>query len=326
MGQNRILYLAAKDVERAGVDTKRIIGAIENVYRQKGQGDVEMPSKIGVHTRPNALIHAMPAYIRATGTAGMKWVSAYPENFKYNVPQISGLIVLNNEQTGLPYCIMDCRWVTAKRTGAKTAVAAAFFARKSAASVGILGCGVQGRSNLEALCERFSIKHVHAYDIDHDAAARYASDMLVQFGVEVTVVDEPADAVRQMDIVVTAGPIAKEPSPIIENEWFEPGAFAAPVDFDSYWKPQVLKSADLFVTDDVEQMFYYRSIGYFRNIPPRERVHDLGDVAIGKAPRRSSEDQRIIAMNLGLAMDDMAVAPLIYKAAEEKGLGAWLDM
>jgi ornithine cyclodeaminase/alanine dehydrogenase-like protein (mu-crystallin family) len=112
--------------------------------------------------------------------------------------------------------------------------------------------------------------------------------MSARCGVEVTVADTPADAVRRMDIVVTAGPIIKEPSPVIENEWFEPGAFAAPVDFDSYWKPQILSGADLFVTDDVEQMFYYQSIGYFRNIPAREQVHDLGDVVINKAPRRSS--------------------------------------
>jgi len=326
MDQNRILYLAAKDVERAGVDMKRIIDAIETVYRYKGQGDVEMPSKIGVHTRPNALIHAMPAYIRATGTVGMKWVSAYPENFRFNVPQISGLIVLNDEQTGLPYCIMDGRWITAKRTGAKTAVAAGFLARKSAVSVGILGCGVQGRSNLEALCERFAIKDVHAYDVDNEVAKRYADEMSAQFEVEVTVADVPADAVRQMDIVVTAVPITKEPSLVIENEWLEPGAFAAPLEFGSYWKPEVLKSADLFVTDDVEQMFYYQSMGYFRNIPTRGQVHDLADVVINKAPRRSSENQRIIAMNLGLAIDDMAVASLIHKAAEDKGLGVWLDM
>jgi hypothetical protein len=96
MDQNRILYLAAQDVERAGVDMKRIIDALETVYRQKGQGDVEMPPKIGV---------------RSTGTVGMKWIGAYPANFRFNVPQISGLIILNNEQTGLPYCIMDCRWI-----------------------------------------------------------------------------------------------------------------------------------------------------------------------------------------------------------------------
>jgi ornithine cyclodeaminase/alanine dehydrogenase-like protein (mu-crystallin family) len=326
MDLNRILYLAARDVERAGVDMKTIIDALDAAYRLKGQGEVEMPSKIGIHTRPNALIHAMPAYIRPTGTAGMKWIGAYPENFRFHVPQISGLIVLNDEQTGLPYCIMDCRWITAKRTGAKTAVAAGFFARKNAASVGILGCGVQGRSNLEALCERFTIRRVLAFDIDQDAARRYAAEMSARCGVEVTVADTPADAVRRMDIVVTAGPIIKEPSPVIENEWFEPGAFAAPVDFDSYWKPQAMKNADLFVTDDVKQMFYYQSIGYFRHIPARERVHDLGDVAIEKAPRRSNESQRIIAMNLGLAMDDMAVAPLVYQAAKDKGLGTWLDL
>lgn len=325
MDLNRILYLAARDVERAGVDMKTIIDALDAAYRLKGQGEVEMPSKIGIHTRPNALIHAMPAYIRPTGTAGMKWIGAYPENFRFHVPQISGLIVLNDEQTGLPYCIMDCRWITAKRTGAKTAVAAGFFARKNAASVGILGCGVQGRSNLEALCERFSIRRVHAYDIDNDTARRYVNEMSAQCGVEATVANTPADAVLRMDIVVTAGPIIKKPSPVIEDKWFEPGAFAAPVDFDSYWKPQALKRADLFVTDDVRQMFYYQSIGYFRHIPAREQVHDLGDVAIENAPRRSSESQRIIAMNLGLAMDDMAVAPLVYQAAKDKGLGTWLD-
>ena len=129
MDKLKILYLSMDDVEKASVGMEQIINALEKVYRLKGHRQVEMPSKIGIHTRPNALIHAMPAYIPAMKSAGMKWVSAYPENFKFNVPQVAGLIVLNDEQTGLPYCILDCRWITAKRTGAKTALAASFFAR-----------------------------------------------------------------------------------------------------------------------------------------------------------------------------------------------------
>jgi alanine dehydrogenase len=129
-----------------------------------------------------------------------------------------------------------------------------------------------------------------------------------------------------MGIVVTAGPIIKEPDPVIEDDWFKPGAFAAPVDFDSYWKANLLQKVDLFTTDDVEQMFYYQSIGYFKNIPPREKVLDLGDVGAEKVLGRTNDEQCIIAMNLGLAPDDMATAPLVYKAAKEKKIGTWLDL
>ncbi len=326
MMQSKLLYLSMQDVENADVSMEQIIDALECAYQQKGQGKVEVPPTLGIHTRPNALTHAMPAYIPSTKAAGMKWVSAYPENFKYNVPQVSGLIVLNDDETGVPYCIMDCRWVTAKRTGAKTAVAAEFFARKDAKAVGIIGCGVQGRSNLEALSHRFDIDLVCAYDINAEAALKYASEMAERFGLTVKVVGTPEEAVREMDIVVTASPIKKDPDPVIENSWFKQGAFAAPVDFDSYWKPEVLQNVDLFATDDVAQLLHYQELGYCKDLPAREHIHDLGDVATGRAPRRQNDTQRILAMNFGLALDDMATAPLVYQAAKEKGIGTWLDL
>jgi len=326
MNRNRILYLSMQDVQRADVSMERIIDAIESVYEQKGRHNVEAPPKIGIHTRPNALIHAMPAYIPSAKAAGMKWVGAYPENYKHGVPQVSGLIVLNDDETGIPYCIMDCRWVTAKRTGAKSAVAAGFFSKKDSNTVGIIGCGVQGRSNLEALHHRFDIELVCAYDVDAKAAADYASEIAERFGLTVKVVDTPEEAVREMDIVVTAGPIQKNPDPVIEDSWFKRGAFAAPVDFDSCWKPELLQNVDLFATDDVDQFMHYQQLGYFKGVPSRQPILDLGDVATGKAPCRQNDTQRIVAMNLGLAIDDMAVAPLVYRAAKEKEIGSWLDL
>lgn len=324
MSSQRLLYLSANDVEQTHVTMKQIIETLEAMYFQKGLGKVEMPSKIGIHTQPNSLIHAMPAYIENTGAAGMKWVSAYPENYKYDKPQISGVIILNDDKTGIPYCIMDCSWVTAMRTGAKTAVAASIFARKDSKCVGILGCGVQGRSNLEALVNRFELEVVQAYDINVELAAKYAKEMSELYSLEVKVVDSPGKAVREMDIIVTAGPIIKEPTPVIELEWLKPGAFAAPVDFDSYWKPEVLNAADIFVADDVEQLFYYQKLGYFKHLPVKEKVCDLGDAVFSKSPQRENDHELIIAMNLGLALDDMAVAPLIYHQAKANGIGSWL--
>ena len=84
-----------------------------------------MPPKPGVHSRPDAFIHAMPAYIPALRAIGMKWVSGYPENQARGLPYITGLLILNDDETGLPLAVMDCTWITAMRTGAATALAGA---------------------------------------------------------------------------------------------------------------------------------------------------------------------------------------------------------
>jgi len=117
----------------------------------KGESRVEMPPKLGIHTQPDAFIHTMPAYIPDMNAAGMKWVAGYPDNHSKGLPYISGLMILNDPMTGLPLAVMDCVWVTAKRTGAATALAAKYLARAESETIGILRCGVQGESNLEAL-------------------------------------------------------------------------------------------------------------------------------------------------------------------------------
>ncbi|RKY60680.1 MAG: ornithine cyclodeaminase family protein, partial [Candidatus Latescibacterota bacterium] len=109
----KLLYLSRADVEAVGLPMRRVIELLEDAFREKGMGRVEMPPKPGVHPRPDAFIHAMPAYIPATGAVGVKWVSGYPENTKRGLPYISGLIVLNDPDTGLPCCVMDATWVTA---------------------------------------------------------------------------------------------------------------------------------------------------------------------------------------------------------------------
>lgn len=324
MSGRKLLYLSQSDVERVNLPMTEIIAALESMFAEKGEGRVEMPPKPGIHTRENAFIHAMPAYIPALESAGIKWVSGYPDNRRRGLPYITGLIVLNDPETGMPLCVMDCVWVTAKRTGAAGAVAAKHLARGNSEVLGILGCGVQGFSHAEAMSCVLPIKKILAYDVLPEAAAAYREKVEAAFGIEVEVVSGPEDAVRGSDVVVTAGPILKDPDPVIEDDWFQPGSFAAPVDFDSYWKPRAFKRADLFYTDDVKQLLYYREVGYFKGIP--RRVHDLGDLVAGKSIGRESDKQRIISVNLGLALDDMATAPLIYRRARQMSIGLELDL
>jgi ornithine cyclodeaminase/alanine dehydrogenase len=253
----------------------------------------------------------------------MKWVSGYPENLQKGLPYISGLIILNNPETGLPLAVMDCTWITAKRTGAATAVAAKYLARPDSKVVGILGCGVQGRSNLEALNVLFTLQRVMAYDINPSAQDIYVKEMTAAIGLEVVPARNPQEAVNGCDIVVTAGPILKIPHATIKPGWLEAGAFASLVDYDSYWHPEALREVDKFCTDDVPQLEYYKQAGYFQNIPP---IHaDLGELVTGRKPGRENRDERTMTCNLGLALDDIATAPLVYKLALKKAVGTWLS-
>ena len=119
----------------------------------------------------------MPAYLPNPGVAGVKWISGYPDNQKRGLPYITGLLVLNDTDTGIPTAVMDATWITAKRTGAATGVAAKYLARKDSSTVGILACAVQGRSNLEALSTLFKLRKVKAYDILPEVARKFAREM-----------------------------------------------------------------------------------------------------------------------------------------------------
>jgi len=319
---HKILYLSRADVASLDLKMESIIAALEQMFREKGEGRVEMPPKPGIHPRPDSFIHAMPAYIPGLNSAGMKWVSGYPENLQKGLPYISGLIILNNPETGLPLAVMDCTWITAKRTGAATAVAAKYLARPDSKVVGILGCGVQGRSNLEALNVLFTLQRVMAYDINPSAQEIYVKEMTATTGLEVLPAKNPQEAVTGCHLVVTAGPILKIPHATIKPGWLEAGAFASLVDYDSYWHPEALREVDKFCTDDVLQLEYYKQAGYFQNIPA---VHaDLGELITGRKPGRENRDERTMTCNLGLALDDMATAPLVYKLALKKTIGTWL--
>lgn len=324
MAADTVLYLSRQDVAAVGLSMREIIEALDRMFREKGEGKVEMPPKPGIHTRPDAFIHAMPAYIPSLEAAGMKWVSGYPENQGKGLPYISGLLILNDPDTGVPICVMDCTWVTAMRTGAATAVAAKYLARADSSTVGIVACGMQGRGNLEALACLFEIERVKAYDIYPEIADRYAAEMGERLGVEIEPVRALKEAVAGLDLVVSSGPILKRPQPAIEAGWLSEGAFACPLDFDSYFQGGAFRDVDKLATDDLEQLSFYREEGYFGDTP--EPYADLGEIAAGKKPGRESDAERTIAINLGLGLEDMATAITVYRRAVERGVGTELPL
>jgi ornithine cyclodeaminase/alanine dehydrogenase len=316
-----MVYLSREDVAAAGVTMTEIIAALERAFEEKAAGRVEMPPKPGLHPGGgDAFIHAMPAYIPGLGSAGVKWVSGFPENTSKGLPYISGLIILNDTATGLPIAIMDADWITGMRTAAASALSARHLARLDAGVLGVLGCGVQGGTHVEALrCVLPGLTTLRAYDVDHERAQRFVSRMAEAHGLDARAVDDPRDAVEAADVVVTAGPILRVPHATIQAGWMVAGAFATAVDFDSYWSAGAFAELDLFSTDDVPQLEHFRELGYFRSIPPVDA--ELAELVAGLKSGRTSPHQRTMACNLGLALDDMAVAPLVLERARSSGRG-----
>lgn len=327
MSGQTLLYLSREDVNRVGLAMKDVIAVVETAFMELGHSRVEMPPKPAIHPGigGNNFINAMPAYLPALSSAGVKWVSAFPGNPPKGLPYITGLLVLNDVETGIPKAVMDCTWITGRRTAAASAISAKYLARPEAAVIGIIACGVQGHTNLEAMKTLFPLTQVKAFDVDPEKARRLAAFGRERLGLAVEIVDDPKAAVTGSDIVVTSGPILKKPHETIRSGWLTPGAFASLVDYDSYWSRNALRQADKWTTDYLPQYLHYRDHeGYFTDCP--SVYADLGELVSGKKKGRERADEITFAANLGLAIEDMAVAPLVFESAVRMGIGTKLSL
>jgi ornithine cyclodeaminase/alanine dehydrogenase-like protein (mu-crystallin family) len=327
MSGMQFLYLSRNDVVSVGLPMAEIIDTVERAFMEMGAGYVEMPPKPGIHPGEGGdnFIHAMPAYIPAMKSAGVKWVSGYPVNQSKGLPYITGLLILNDPGTGLPKAVMDCTWITAMRTGAASAISAKYLARPESSTIGILACGVQGHTNLEAMSVLFPLRRVMAFDTNIEQAKRLLTHAERNLGLRGEVVTAPRKAVTGCDLVVTSGPILKKPHETIQSGWMDEGTFASLVDFDSFWSRDALKQANKWTTDHLGQYNHYRdNMGYFQGCP--DVYAELGELVTGRKKGRETPKERIFAVNLGVALEDMAVAPMIYDRAVEKRIGTWLPL
>jgi ornithine cyclodeaminase/alanine dehydrogenase len=323
-----LLYLNHKEVEGLGISMREVLDVVDQGFRLKGLGKTEMPPKPGIHTRPNSFIHAMPAYVKEVEAAGLKWVSGYPSNLERGLPYITGLLILNDTETGVPTAVMDCSWITAMRTGASAGIAAKYLARRGSSVVGILGCGVQGRSSLRALVEVLpGLSIVRCYDLHPDASKRYVSEMNRLFpSLTMKICSNPAEMVEGADVVVTAIPMSAKRNASLRSGNLKEGGLAVSLDYDSAWTDSAMRECDKFISDDINQLLYTKAGGtYFNGIP--ERVYaDLGELVAGLKPGRQTDTERVFCMNMGIAVDDMVSAKLIYDRAVKKGIGTRLPL
>ncbi|MDD5686782.1 MAG: ornithine cyclodeaminase family protein [Elusimicrobia bacterium] len=315
------LYLNREDVLSLGLSMKEVITEVEKGLVEHGKKKVEMPPKPGIHTFPDAFIHAMPIYIPKYKAAGMKWVSGYPQARKYGLPYIMGILVLNDAGTGAPYAIMECGFETAMRTGAVTGIAAKYLAKKNSQVVGICGLGEQAIYQLLALKETVNFKIIKAYDIFDSAKNKFVEKMSKNYNLNIVAAKTAEDAVAGSDIVITA--CSENVKPFVKKEWLKEGVLGLPIELNLAWTDEAIFSVDKIILDDWKQFSeHVKRTG--RKIPGM--YSELGEIIAGIKPGRKNDKEKIWNSNYGLSVHDAMVGKLIYKKAINKGIGKKLRL
>lgn len=311
------LVLTRSDIARIlGVDA--CIEAVDLAFRLNGTSAATPPAVLelpgiggGFHVKAGGLVLDRPY-------AATKINANFPGNpVERGLPTLQGVVLLFDAGSGEPLALMDSAEITALRTAAATALAARHLARSDASVVAIIGCGRQSRDQLRFLCRVRQIRAAFAIDRDPQAAHVFAESMSRELGIVVEAV-ETADAARSAQIWITCTPSG---TPVLARRHVRPGAFIAGVGADNPHKREL--AGDLFqgtsvVADILAQCL---AMGDLRHAVAEGRmrgdqVHgELGDVLAGRKPGRRDEDEIIVFDSTGMALQDVAAAAAVYRAA-----------
>ena len=227
-------------------------------------------------------------------------------------------------ERGTPSAIRDSALITTLRTAAATAVAAKYLARENAATMTVIGCGLQGRANLEAMQLVRPISKAYAFDVNMETARAFALELQAKLGIEI-VADAALDAaIADSDLVVTC---TTARSPILDARHLHPGVFIAGVGADNPEKhelaPALLRESRV-VVDILEQAATMGDLHHAikAGVLAREDVHgELADVICGRVSGRTNEQEVFVFDSTGTALQDGAVATVAYLRAAERDAG-----
>jgi len=330
---HKIIYLSEGDVEAAGADIALAVDVVENLLSLHGRGEVNLPSKVvlDMDERRHGRINAMPAYVGGeVKMCGIKWVAGFPNNpVRHGLPRANALVILNDPGTGLPLAIMEGTRINALRTGAVTGVGARYLARKDSRIMGLIGAGVQARTQIEAVRLILpGVDEIRFFDIRPEAAAELKAWCRENYrDVGVTVARSPEHAVVGADIVITAT-VADEP--IVKAGWLKEGVLFVHVGSYQEEEEAVVLQADKVIVDIWEEVLHRHTPLLARmfeagTIEGSRIYADISEIINGDKPGREDDKERIFFSPLGLGSEDIALAAEIYGRAVELKLGQTLE-
>jgi alanine dehydrogenase len=322
------LLLTRKDVAEL-MPLNDCVQVVEQAFRLHGEGRAPAPGVLGVHAQGGGFHIKTGILPLSRNYFAAKTNANFPGNPARGLPTIQGVILLFDADNGQVLSAMDSMEITTLRTGAATAVAAKYLARKDSRTATICGCGNQGRVQLRAIKHACRLEKAFAWDIQKDAAERFALAMAAELGIAVTPVDDLPAALRQSDLCVTCTPAKKF---FIHKKDVPPGMFIAAVGADNEDKqeldPALLGPKNKVVADVVAQC---AAIGDLHHALTAGTATvsgvyaELGEIVCGKKAGRTSAEEITIFDSTGMALQDVASAALVYEKAVTAGQGLRLD-
>ncbi|OGS59986.1 MAG: hypothetical protein A3K59_05110 [Euryarchaeota archaeon RBG_19FT_COMBO_69_17] len=308
------------------------LAAVREAFAKLARGEAVLPGVIGFDIPEHrAEVHVKGAYLKGAPYYSIKEAAGSWDNPAKGLPIGSGLVlVFDARTTFLKAVLFDNGYLTDLRTGAAGGLAADVLARRLVGRVGIVGVGCQGRYQLEALLQVRTPERVVACARDEVKVAAYCREMEAKHGVRVIPAKTVEQAVRGSDVVITATP-AK--APLVRADWIGPGAHVTAVGSDGPEKQEldvgVLAKADKLVADHLEQCARLGEIHHALDAGAIARADvyaELGEIAAGLKPGRTSDEEITVADLTGVGVQDAAVANVVADAAFRRGLGRVVEI
>ena len=359
----RTLVLSQGEVEKA-IDLRGAIDAVERANRAWGLGeavgdyhhtlfDGADPAKL---PKPRANFQSFSAYLKADfDVHGIASCGSCPHNPKqFGLPYLTGVLVLNARKTGAPLAIIEISRLVEMATSAVSAVGAKYLANKDARTVGILGCGNEGRTHLEALNELFDSERVVAFDIKESALESFVEEMGKKTGLAIQGAEGAEATVRAADILPI---LISSPRPMVKYEWIKPGALVIGASGfgQEFYKEGVYRNVDKIVMDEwgsyvndcmhdigateedrrIDTILIDNWKKWKEGRNPSESPDplikgeyglELPQIMLGKQRGRESAEEKIVFMHAGMGANMVALGYQIYMNSREKNLGTELRL
>lgn len=313
-GQTRLRYITDEKIREA-LTMPEAIRAVKEAFIQLSTGQAIVPARTSLEIpefRMTALV--MPAYLPRSKRLGLKLISLCEDNPAKGLPMAQAVSIIMDAELGTPLAVLDASVLTAVRTGAASGAATDALARKEARTAAIFGCGVQGRTQLEAIAAVRPIRKIFVFDINPKAAAAFAEEMRRKLALDVEPATSP-EVLREADVISTA---TTSSVPVFSDAHLKPGVHINAV---GSYKPHVreipgetIRRAKVFVD---QKKACLEEAGDLI-IPLRENLIDeghiraeIGEVLAGLKPGRGSEDEITVFKSVGNAVQDLAMASLI---------------
>jgi alanine dehydrogenase len=308
-----------------------LIAAMESALAKFSGGEVLQPVRTVLTVGPTKAYYGlMPAYIPTPASLGAKLVTVFGDNHKKGLPSHLATILLLDPDTGALVALMDGRYITEARTAAVSAVSARFLARAEASTLALIGSGVQARSHLEALQHVRQLKEIRVWSPRPQSREQFIADMSPRTGIPIHDSPSAEAAVNGADLIVIA---TASKTPVVQRDWVTDGAHVMCVGAcrpdQREMDPALVKDGRLYVDSRAAALVESGDVVMNINDGLFDKTHvrgEIGELVLGRVPGRAADAEVTIFKSLGMAVEDVVAADLVFRRASESGAGTELTL